>query len=60
MTLASAFTPNLGQLAAKGETLSLRHEAISRECYMPGVILAIKEVPRRKGLIYGLDTLLNL
>jgi 4-hydroxy-tetrahydrodipicolinate reductase len=43
-----------------GETLSLRHNAISRECYMPGVILAIKEVTRRKGLTYGLDALLKL
>ena len=42
------------------ETLSLRHEAISRESYMPGVILAIKEVTKRKGLIYGLDALLKL
>ena len=43
-----------------GETLSLRHEAISRECYMPGVVLAIKEVLKHKGLIYGLDTLLDM
>jgi 4-hydroxy-tetrahydrodipicolinate reductase len=43
-----------------GETLSLRHNAISRECYMPGVILAIREVTRRKGLTYGLDALLKL
>ena len=43
-----------------GEILSLRHEAISRECYMPGIILAIKEVTKQKGLIYGLDALLKL
>ena len=43
-----------------GETLSLRHEAISRECYAPGVILAIREVVKHKGLIYGLDTLLDI
>jgi 4-hydroxy-tetrahydrodipicolinate reductase len=43
-----------------GETLSLRQNAISRECYLPGVILAIKEVTKRKGLTYGLDTLLKL
>jgi 4-hydroxy-tetrahydrodipicolinate reductase len=45
---------------ASGQTLSLRHDAISRECYMPGIILAIKEVIKRQGLVYGLDTLLNL
>jgi hypothetical protein len=27
---------------------------------MPGVMLAIKEVVKHKGLIYGLDTLLGL
>jgi len=44
----------------QGQTLSIRHDTIGRECYMPGVILAIKEVVNRKGLVYGLDTLLNL
>jgi len=43
-----------------GETLSLRHNIISRECFLPGVILAIKEVTKRKGLTYGLDALLKL
>ena len=43
-----------------GQTLSIRHDTISRECYLPGVIMAIKEIVNRKGLIYGLDTLLNL
>ena len=47
-------------LGAPGQTLSIRHDTISRECYMPGVILAIKEVVKRQGLIYGLDALLDL
>ncbi len=47
-------------LGTAGQTLSIRHDTISRECYMPGVLLAIKEVVRRKGLVYGLDTLLGL
>ncbi len=47
-------------LGAPGQTLIIRHDTISRECYMPGVILAIKEVVKRQGLIYGLDALLNL
>ncbi len=47
-------------LGAPGQTLSIRHDTISRECYMPGVILAIKEVTKRKGLVYGLDALLGL
>ncbi len=47
-------------LGAAGQTLSIRHDTINRECYMPGVIIAIKEVVKRQGLIYGLDKLLNL
>jgi 4-hydroxy-tetrahydrodipicolinate reductase len=47
-------------LGGAGQTLSIRHDTIGRECYMPGVMLAIKEVVRKKGLIYGLDSLLGL
>ena len=47
-------------LGGPGQTLSIRHDTINRECYIPGVILAIKEVVKHKGLIYGLDTLLGL
>ena len=44
----------------KGQTLSLRHDTINRECYLPGVILAIKGIVNHSGLIFGLDELLNL
>jgi 4-hydroxy-tetrahydrodipicolinate reductase len=47
-------------LGGPGQTLSLKHDAISRECFMPGVMLATKEVVKRRGLIYGLDSLLGL
>ncbi|MFC2007172.1 4-hydroxy-tetrahydrodipicolinate reductase [Chloroflexota bacterium] len=47
-------------LGGPGQTLSIRHDTINRECFMPGVILAIKEVVNRQGLVYGLDTLLGL
>jgi 4-hydroxy-tetrahydrodipicolinate reductase len=45
---------------APGQTLSIRHDTINRECYMPGVMLAVKEVMKRQGFIYGLDNLLGL
>ncbi len=45
---------------AAGQTLSIRHDTINRECYMPGVMLAIKAVVKQKGFIYGLDKLLGL
>jgi len=47
-------------LGGLGQTLAIRHDTISRECYIPGVILAIKGVIKHKGLVYGLDTLLGL
>jgi 4-hydroxy-tetrahydrodipicolinate reductase len=47
-------------LGGAGQTLSIRHDTSGRECYMPGVMLAIKEVTKKKGLIYGLDSLLGL
>jgi len=47
-------------LGGPGQTLSIRHDTINRECYMPGVMLAIKEVLKRQGLVYGLDALLGL
>ena len=43
-----------------GQTLSIRHDTISRECYMPGVLLAVKQVHNYKGLVTGLATLLGL
>ena len=47
-------------LGGPGQTLSIRHDTINRECYILGVILAIKEVVKKQGLVYGLDTLLGL
>ena len=47
-------------LGGMGQTLSIKHDAISRECYMPGVMLAVREVSKHTGLIFGLDTLLGL
>ncbi len=47
-------------LGAPGQTLSIRHDTISRECFMPGVLLAVRAIVRRKGLTLGLEKLLEL
>jgi len=47
-------------LGAVGQTLRIRHDSISRESFMPGVVLAIKEVMKLKQLVVGLDSLLGL
>lgn len=45
---------------AAGQTLSIRHDAINRECYMPGVLLAVKAVLKRPGFTSGLAPILGL
>ncbi|MBI4289110.1 MAG: 4-hydroxy-tetrahydrodipicolinate reductase [Chloroflexi bacterium] len=45
---------------ALGQSLSIRHDTISRECFIPGVMMAIREVAKRPGFVYGLDQLLGL
>jgi 4-hydroxy-tetrahydrodipicolinate reductase len=43
-----------------GQTLIIRHDTINRECYVPGVMYAVREVVKRQGLTQGLDNLLGL
>ncbi|MBI4201866.1 MAG: 4-hydroxy-tetrahydrodipicolinate reductase [Chloroflexi bacterium] len=45
---------------APGQTLSLKHDTLSRECFMPGVLMAIKEVVKRRDCVIGLESLLGL
>lgn len=47
-------------LGGDGQTLHIRHDQISREAFMPGVLLAIKEIVKNPRFIYGLDNLLGL
>jgi 4-hydroxy-tetrahydrodipicolinate reductase len=42
----------------EGETLTIRHDSLHRSSFMPGVLLAVREVVRRPGLTVGLDALL--
>ena len=42
-----------------GQTLSIRHDSISRESFMPGVVLACKHILTANGLIYGIEDLLK-
>ena len=41
-----------------GETLTIRHDSIHRDSFMPGVLLAIRHVAERPGVTLGLDVLL--
>lgn len=45
---------------APGQSLTLRHDSYDRESFMPGVVLAVRAVPQRRGLTVGLDEILGI
>jgi 4-hydroxy-tetrahydrodipicolinate reductase len=45
-------------LGGLGETLTIRHDSLSRESFMPGVIMAVRAVADRPGLTVGLEPIL--
>ncbi len=47
-------------LGNAGEVLAIRHDSLDRASFMPGVLLAVKQVARRRGFTLGLDALLGL
>jgi 4-hydroxy-tetrahydrodipicolinate reductase len=47
-------------LGGDGQLLTIRHDAFSREAYVPGVLLALERLPSLPpGLTLGLDSLLD-
>ena len=43
-----------------GETLTIRHDSLDRESFMPGVLLAVRSIAGKSGVTFGLEELLNL
>ncbi len=43
---------------ANGQTLKIRHDSTTRDCYMPGVLLAVRYIFDKGGFVYGLDNIL--
>ena len=41
-----------------GQTLTIKHDTINRQAFMPGVIIAIKKVIEINELVYGLEKIL--
>lgn len=41
-----------------GETLSITHNSIDRQCFMPGIVLACQKVMHLTKLVYGLEHIL--
>jgi 4-hydroxy-tetrahydrodipicolinate reductase len=60
MRLPGALAHQEVVFGALGQTLHIRHNALNRECYMPGVVIAIKAAMQRQDLAVGLETVLGL
>jgi 4-hydroxy-tetrahydrodipicolinate reductase len=45
-------------LGGHDETLTIRHDSLSRESFMPGVVMAVRAVASRPGLTLGLEPVL--
>ncbi len=45
---------------AQGQTLTIRHDAVDRTAFMPGVLLAVRTVATHRGVTVGLERLLGL
>lgn len=43
-----------------GQTLRIRHDSVGRDSFMPGILLAVREVMKQDRLVIGLDKLLGL
>jgi 4-hydroxy-tetrahydrodipicolinate reductase len=42
-----------------GETLTLRHDSLARESFGPGIVAAVRAVRSQRGLVVGLDSLVD-
>jgi 4-hydroxy-tetrahydrodipicolinate reductase len=47
-------------LGTTGQTLTIRHDSYDRASFMPGVVLAVKQVAHHPGVTIGLDSILGL
>ena len=47
-------------LGTQGQTLTIRHDTTDRASFMPGVVLACKNIAEHRGLTIGLDTFLGI
>lgn len=47
-------------LGGQGQTLTIRHDTVDRTAFMPGVLLAAREAPSRRGVTVGLEAILGL
>ena len=46
-------------LGGQGEMLTIRHDSFDRKSFMPGILLAIRNVMERENLVYGLENIIE-
>jgi 4-hydroxy-tetrahydrodipicolinate reductase len=44
----------------QGETLTIRHDSFDRTSFVPGVLLAVRNIADHAGLTVGIEPLLDL
>jgi 4-hydroxy-tetrahydrodipicolinate reductase len=47
-------------LGGRGELLSIKHEAVTRDAYEAGILLALRAAASANGIVVGLDKLIDL
>jgi 4-hydroxy-tetrahydrodipicolinate reductase len=47
-------------LGTTGQTLTIRHDSYDRSSFMPGVVLACKQIAQHPGVTVGLESFLSL
>ena len=47
-------------LGTQGQTLTIRHDTIDRNSFMPGVVMACKKIAEHPGVTLGLDSFLGI
>jgi len=48
-----------GARVIRSQTLTLRHDTVSRESYAPGIVAAVRAVRGQRGLVIGLDAIVD-
>lgn len=46
-------------LGGEGELLTIRHDSFDRNSFMPGILMATRDVTARKNLVYGLENIID-
>lgn len=44
---------------ASGQILTIRHDSMNRECYMPGILMAVRHIDKNRDFVYGLENIME-